>query len=87
MNPLTIFQIHSLNIHNPTDCATKFISNHQVGLILFLGIVLGTLYKGHTDDQRSKTVISPGNSNSNSSNGSASDQLSVAVAGARNIAV
>ncbi|XP_035782689.1 4-hydroxybenzoate polyprenyltransferase, mitochondrial-like [Anopheles albimanus] len=80
-------QIHSLNIHNPTDCATKFISNHQVGLILFLGIVLGTLYKGHTDDQRSKTVISPGNSNSNSSNGSASDQLSVAVAGARNIAV
>uniref|UniRef100_A0A2M4AQ23 4-hydroxybenzoate polyprenyltransferase, mitochondrial n=1 Tax=Anopheles triannulatus TaxID=58253 RepID=A0A2M4AQ23_9DIPT len=72
-------QIHSLNIHNPTDCATKFISNHQVGLLLFLGIVLGTLYKGHSDDQRSKTVISPGNSNSNSS--------TVAVAGARNIAV
>ncbi|XP_053698218.1 4-hydroxybenzoate polyprenyltransferase, mitochondrial [Sabethes cyaneus] len=40
-------QIFSLNIDNPTDCATKFISNHQVGLILFLGIVLGTLYKGY----------------------------------------
>ncbi|XP_055523799.1 4-hydroxybenzoate polyprenyltransferase, mitochondrial [Wyeomyia smithii] len=40
-------QIYSLNIHNPKDCANKFISNHQVGLILFLGIVLGTLYKGH----------------------------------------
>lgn len=40
-------QIYSLNIDNPTDCATKFISNHQVGLILFLGIVLGTLYKGY----------------------------------------
>uniref|UniRef100_A0A8D7ZU02 4-hydroxybenzoate polyprenyltransferase, mitochondrial n=1 Tax=Culex pipiens TaxID=7175 RepID=A0A8D7ZU02_CULPI len=42
-------QIYSLNIHNPTDCANKFISNHQVGLILFLGIVLGTLYKGYSN--------------------------------------
>ncbi|XP_022224884.2 4-hydroxybenzoate polyprenyltransferase, mitochondrial [Drosophila obscura] len=38
-------QIYSLNIDNPTDCAKKFLSNHQVGLILFLGIVLGTLLK------------------------------------------
>ncbi|XP_011178099.2 4-hydroxybenzoate polyprenyltransferase, mitochondrial [Zeugodacus cucurbitae] len=38
-------QIYSLNIDNPTDCAKKFFSNHQVGLILFLGIVLGTLLK------------------------------------------
>lgn len=40
-----IQQIYSLNIDNPTDCAKKFFSNHQVGLILFLGIVLGTLLK------------------------------------------
>lgn len=40
-------QIYSLNINNPTDCASKFISNQQVGLLLFLGIVLGTLYKGY----------------------------------------
>uniref|UniRef100_A0ABK9MM37 4-hydroxybenzoate polyprenyltransferase, mitochondrial n=1 Tax=Glossina morsitans morsitans TaxID=37546 RepID=A0ABK9MM37_GLOMM len=40
-----VHQISSLNIDNPTDCAKKFISNHQVGLILFVGIVLGTLMK------------------------------------------
>ncbi|CAD6992811.1 unnamed protein product [Ceratitis capitata] len=28
-------QIYSLNIDNPTDCAKKFFSNHQVGLICF----------------------------------------------------
>lgn len=39
------FQIYTLNIDNPSDCASKFISNYQVGLILFLGIVLGTLLK------------------------------------------
>uniref|UniRef100_A0A182J8M5 4-hydroxybenzoate polyprenyltransferase, mitochondrial n=1 Tax=Anopheles atroparvus TaxID=41427 RepID=A0A182J8M5_ANOAO len=72
-------QIHSLNIHNPTDCATKFISNHQVGLILFLGIVFGTLYKQNSDE-RAKASIS---NNSTSGGG----QLSAAVAGARNIAV
>lgn len=49
-------QIYSLNIDNPTDCATKFISNHQVGLILFMGIVLGTLYKGFT---KSSSTSSP----------------------------
>lgn len=48
-------QIYSLNINNPTDCATKFISNHQVGLILFLGIVLGTLYKGFHKNKSSST--------------------------------
>ncbi|KAL7730427.1 hypothetical protein ACLKA6_016655 [Drosophila palustris] len=46
-------QIYSLNIDNPSDCAKKFISNHQVGLILFLGIVLGTLLKSEdTKNQR-----------------------------------
>ncbi|EDW24381.1 GL24118 [Drosophila persimilis] len=40
-------KIYSLNIDNPTDCAKKFLSNHQVGLILFLGIVLGTLLKAN----------------------------------------
>lgn len=38
-------QVYKLDIDNPTDCANKFISNHQVGLILFLGIVLGMLSK------------------------------------------
>lgn len=39
------FQIYTLNINNPTDCAKKFISNHRVGMILFVGIVLGNLMK------------------------------------------
>ncbi|XP_059619944.1 4-hydroxybenzoate polyprenyltransferase, mitochondrial [Phlebotomus argentipes] len=38
-----VHQISTLNIHNPQDCAKKFISNHQVGLLLFVGILLGTL--------------------------------------------
>lgn len=38
-------QIYSLNIDNPTDCAKKFISNHQVGCLIFAGIVLGTYLK------------------------------------------
>lgn len=38
-------QIYFLNINNPNDCARKFISNHQVGLLLFIGIILGTLLK------------------------------------------
>ncbi|XP_012279773.1 4-hydroxybenzoate polyprenyltransferase, mitochondrial [Orussus abietinus] len=38
-------QIYSLNINNPTDCANKFFSNHTVGMILFIGIVLGNLAK------------------------------------------
>lgn len=54
-------QIYSLNIDNPSDCAKKFISNHQVGLILFLGIVLGTLLKSEDDtksQRRSSTASS-----------------------------
>ncbi|XP_058058597.1 4-hydroxybenzoate polyprenyltransferase, mitochondrial [Anopheles bellator] len=71
-------QVHSLNIHNPTDCASKFISNHQVGLILFVGIVLGTLYKRNVDE-RTKGSISSG--------GPTTGPLGAAVAGTRNIAV
>lgn len=52
-------QIYSLNIHNPTDCANKFISNHQVGLILFLGIVLGTLYKGYNNTSSVTSSATP----------------------------
>ncbi|KAH8284225.1 hypothetical protein KR054_012481 [Drosophila jambulina] len=48
------FQIYSLNIDNPSDCARKFISNHQVGLILFLGIVLGTLLKSEETKKQRK---------------------------------
>uniref|UniRef100_A0A182MQZ9 4-hydroxybenzoate polyprenyltransferase n=1 Tax=Anopheles culicifacies TaxID=139723 RepID=A0A182MQZ9_9DIPT len=76
-----VHQIYSLNIHNPKDCATKFISNHQVGLLLFLGIVLGTLYKTNSDD-RTKSAT-----NATSSSSSSGGQLSAAVTSTRNIAV
>ncbi|XP_023175755.2 4-hydroxybenzoate polyprenyltransferase, mitochondrial [Drosophila hydei] len=49
-------QIYSLNIDNPSDCAKKFLSNQQVGLILFLGIVLGTLLK--SDDTKKQSTAS-----------------------------
>ncbi|XP_022901840.1 4-hydroxybenzoate polyprenyltransferase, mitochondrial [Onthophagus taurus] len=44
-------QIITLNIHNPADCASKFISNSQVGLILFTGIVLGMLFKKNNESK------------------------------------
>lgn len=37
-------QLYTLDINNASDCAEKFISNAHVGFILFLGIVLGTLF-------------------------------------------
>ncbi|XP_055848985.1 4-hydroxybenzoate polyprenyltransferase, mitochondrial [Episyrphus balteatus] len=56
-------QIYSLDIDNPTDCAKKFISNHQVGLILFLGIVLGTVMKSK---EKQTTAISAQNQQTSS---------------------
>lgn len=38
-------QLYSLDINNPSDCSGKFVSNQRVGLILFTGIVVGTLLK------------------------------------------
>ena len=40
-----IYQITTLDIDNREDCGKKFNSNRRVGLILFLGTVIGTLYK------------------------------------------
>ncbi|XP_053673974.1 4-hydroxybenzoate polyprenyltransferase, mitochondrial [Anopheles nili] len=71
-------QIFSLNIHNPTDCASKFISNHQIGLLLFLGIVLGTLYKSKGDERAKSTSASTVSSNG---------QLNATVNSTRNIVV
>jgi 4-hydroxybenzoate polyprenyltransferase len=39
------FQLYTLNINNPVDCSVKFVSNRKVGLLLFVGIVMGTLFK------------------------------------------
>ncbi|XP_029365772.1 4-hydroxybenzoate polyprenyltransferase, mitochondrial [Echeneis naucrates] len=38
-------QIHTLDINKPEDCWKKFVSNRNLGLLLFLGIVAGNLWK------------------------------------------
>ena len=38
-------QLYTLNIHDPNDCSKKFKKNVQIGWVLFLGIVISTLFK------------------------------------------
>uniref|UniRef100_A0A3P9C7K1 4-hydroxybenzoate polyprenyltransferase, mitochondrial n=1 Tax=Maylandia zebra TaxID=106582 RepID=A0A3P9C7K1_9CICH len=38
-------QIYTLDINKPEDCWKKFVSNRNLGLLLFLGIVVGNLWK------------------------------------------
>uniref|UniRef100_A0A3P8T1L9 4-hydroxybenzoate polyprenyltransferase, mitochondrial n=1 Tax=Amphiprion percula TaxID=161767 RepID=A0A3P8T1L9_AMPPE len=38
-------QIYTLDINKPEDCWKKFVSNRNLGLLLFLGIVTGSLWK------------------------------------------
>lgn len=52
-------QTYKLNIHNPSDCANKFISNHQVGFILFMGIVLGMLNKSDDNNENRSEDLEP----------------------------
>lgn len=47
-------QIYTLQIDNPQDCGKKFVSNSRVGLVLFMGILLGTLMKPETEDEKSE---------------------------------
>ncbi|KAM6159520.1 4-hydroxybenzoate polyprenyltransferase, mitochondrial [Erethizon dorsatum] len=44
-------QIRTLDIHSPADCWDKFSSNRTVGIILFLGIVFGNLWKEKKTDE------------------------------------
>lgn len=47
-------QLYTLDIHSPKDCSYKFLSNKNVGLILFLGIVLSTLLKSEKTSNSKK---------------------------------
>ncbi|XP_026198100.1 4-hydroxybenzoate polyprenyltransferase, mitochondrial [Anabas testudineus] len=38
-------QIYTLDINKPEDCWKKFVSNRNLGLLLFLGIIAGNLWK------------------------------------------
>ncbi|XP_017307270.1 4-hydroxybenzoate polyprenyltransferase, mitochondrial [Ictalurus punctatus] len=51
-------QIYSLDINSPEDCWKKFASNRNLGLLLFLGIVLGNLWK--RKDSQYETINPPG---------------------------
>lgn len=51
-------QIISLKMNDPGDCARKFISNYQVGLIIFLGIVFGNYLKSKHDNKISNNLQS-----------------------------
>ncbi|KAI4469035.1 dolichyl-phosphate-mannose--protein mannosyltransferase [Holotrichia oblita] len=64
-------QITTLNIDNPADCASKFISNSQVGLILFVGIVLGVLFK------KKEVLLDKNNDNDQSLNRNKSDIVTI----------
>lgn len=44
-------QIYSVDINRPEDCWKKFASNRNLGLLLFLGIVAGNLWKKRSDEQ------------------------------------
>uniref|UniRef100_A0A5F4W126 Coenzyme Q2, polyprenyltransferase n=1 Tax=Callithrix jacchus TaxID=9483 RepID=A0A5F4W126_CALJA len=51
-----VHQIYTVDIHRPEDCWNKFISNRTLGLILFLGIVLGNLCKEKKTDKTKKSI-------------------------------
>ncbi|XP_068247098.1 4-hydroxybenzoate polyprenyltransferase, mitochondrial isoform X1 [Palaemon carinicauda] len=38
-------QVRTLDINNPSDCGDKFRANRHIGLLLFLGMIGGTLLK------------------------------------------
>ncbi|MBZ3881050.1 4-hydroxybenzoate polyprenyltransferase, mitochondrial [Sciurus carolinensis] len=44
-------QIYTLDIHKPEDCWDKFTSNRTIGIIIFLGIVFGNLWKEKKIDE------------------------------------
>ncbi|KAB1282194.1 4-hydroxybenzoate polyprenyltransferase; mitochondrial [Camelus dromedarius] len=51
-----VHQIYTLDIHRPEDCWEKFTSNRTIGLMLFLGIVLGNLWKENETDETKKNI-------------------------------
>lgn len=50
-------QISSLNINDSQSCWKTFKANQRLGLIVFLGIVGGTLAKKHKDSNRKPSMI------------------------------
>jgi 4-hydroxybenzoate polyprenyltransferase len=40
-----------VDLNNPEDCLKKFKSNTQLGAVLFIGIVMGTLLKPKENEE------------------------------------
>lgn len=58
MHHCVVLQIYTLDIHRPEDCWNKFASSRTVGLIVFLGIVLGNLWKEKKTKETKKNIDS-----------------------------
>ena len=61
-NFVLFFQIKTVDLSKPSDCLSKFKFNKWLGLILFSGIVAGTLMKKATEgkeieDTKNKTKL------------------------------
>ncbi|XP_055958269.1 4-hydroxybenzoate polyprenyltransferase, mitochondrial isoform X2 [Patella vulgata] len=50
-------QIITVDLNNPDSCASKFRSNNQLGLLVFIGIVLGTLLKSDKTTEEKKRDV------------------------------
>lgn len=48
------FQIKTVNLSNSADCLSKFQSNKWLGLILFAGVVAGTIVKKTTEKEETE---------------------------------
>uniref|UniRef100_A0A8C6N313 4-hydroxybenzoate polyprenyltransferase, mitochondrial n=1 Tax=Mus spicilegus TaxID=10103 RepID=A0A8C6N313_MUSSI len=53
-------QICTVDIHRAEDCWAKFTSNRTVGMLLFLGIVLGNLCKEKTEEAKDAEAVRVG---------------------------
>ena len=51
-------QVYTLDIHRPEDCWHKLTSNRTIGLIVFLGIILGNLRREKKTDGTKKNIDS-----------------------------
>ncbi len=51
------WQVGTLDIGNAPDCGRKFVANHRLGALVFLGIVLGTLLKKEPEADREKQKL------------------------------
>ncbi|XP_042907888.1 4-hydroxybenzoate polyprenyltransferase, mitochondrial [Parasteatoda tepidariorum] len=51
-------QISTLKIDDPESCWKAFKSNRKIGLVIFLGLVCGNLFKEESDSKKKTNIIS-----------------------------